>query len=758
MKRIPLYFLLTALMAIFFYKIGYYIIFYSLFMIAFFLIKRSTIRKWMIVLFLFFILVTFRMELLWNHTHSSLEENSGDVYCGEIVSYPTYQENSVQFVLQLKDQKEKVQATIYNNTHEYYYGDTILCSGKIQAPEGRRNPGGFNYKEYLKSKNIHYIFIINNTSIKLQDTENAGALSNFILSMRKKLVLTINTYFGQDQADFLRGITLGEKSLDMEIRNNFNQLGVSHILAVSGLHIGFIYMLLHKLSQLLKWPKSIEFVFTGILLYLYSFIVGFSISVIRASVMLSVLLFSHMIHKKYDTLNVLCLLGSIFLCINPFTLFTVGFQLSFGCVLAITIIFPLLDHKLVVKNKILNYIKSLVFMTLSVQIGTIPLLLFHFQNISIIATLANIIVVPIVGLIITLFIITMLLLIILGLNPIFLYNTINILINIIFAVTHIFGKISYFNLNLSPLSFHFLVFYYIFMLMLMGYLYMFQENNKRIVQWILLLNMVSMLLLTFLPHPLIVTVFDVGQGDSILIETPQKKAILIDGGGVKDYSVGDNILKKALLYKNIHTLDLVICTHSHEDHLLGILEIADDISIRGIVINCLEEQGYNALIKTCEAYSIPIISNDKIEVNLSPEVSLQFLYPEPSMTYIDENNSSVVAKLEYEETSFLFTGDMEEEGEKILLQGNKDLKSDVIKIGHHGSNTSSSEEFINKVHPNYAIISVGKNNFFGHPSQEVIQRLEQNGIEIYRTDASGAIEIISNGSSIEIKGYDTKGE
>lgn len=757
MKRIPLYTFLTSLAAILIYENNINYIIPVIFIIpVLILVKQKYIKLLLIFLIVCFLFTIFRMDKANIIKNELVESDSSDhKYVGKIISYPSYDEETVKFTLQLLGYNERVQCRIFNCNKELYYGQVISFKGIIDYPKGKRNPGGFDYRKYLKSKNIHYIASINDESLSIED-EYFSSTDNIILSIRKGIVQVIDNSFETGEREFLKGIFLGEKSLDQDIVNDFNILGISHILAVSGLHIGFIYLFIHVCLTKMHIPKYPQLLIISIVLYCYCFIVGFSISVIRASVMLIVYLLSDIINKKYDTLNALGIIGTIFLWVNPYTLFTSAYQLSFSCVLSITIFYPYLNHKLTIKNKLISYVKSTLLLTLCIQLGTIPFLAFHFQSISFITILVNFIVVPLTGLIIILLILFLCLSFILGIQIHLIITIIHMLVKVILDSTGYFTWFPFANTEASPFSINNLIFYYLIIFLLMGYAYIGKPRNLRIVQLILLFSIMTTAILCIIPQPLKITVLDVGQGDSILIETPLKKTILIDGGGQQNYPVGDEIIKKALLFKHIHKLDLIICTHSDDDHMLGIMELMDDIKIGGIMINCLEKQGYDPLIDLCYQYEVPVFINNSVRIDLLDQLELKILYPYKDTRYIDENNSSVVVKLKYKDRSFLFTGDLEKQGEAILMGSKPDeLKSDVLKIAHHGSNTSSTETFLDEVSPHYAIISVGENNYFGHPHPDVISRLMDRRISVYRTDTSGAIEITSDGKYIHFKEYDS---
>lgn len=755
MKRIPLYLFISSLLAIFAHEKGIDILFLcALFFIVFLFIQSDDYKVVGILCLIFFIFVFFRMNAIGNEGSCLGVGTEGLTYRGRVISFPIYKEDKAQFILQVEGKKkEKVQAFIYKNTHFLSYGDVIEFTGQIELPEDRKNPGGFDYKQYLRGKNIYALLYINDLSLEIKSNSSLSAFEKVISNFRKSVVEFMQVNFTPEEVSFLQGLILGEKAVDPQIADDFNKLGVSHILSVSGLHVGYVYIFVSTLCKLFRLNKKLQIQVIGVMLYIYCFMVGFSQSVIRASLMFILLLLAEIMNKKYDTLNVLCLLASIFIFINPYVIYDVGFQLSYSAVLCITVFYPYVNHKLKFRSKYVESIKSLLLLTGSVQIGTIPLVLYHFHNLSVLSLIANLFIVPISGFIIMGFLCVFFCSLLLHVSIPILMIPIKFSIYFILGLSKMLIKIPYAFMTLSPMPLSIVFFYYLVVLVFFGYFYHYRERYRKIVILLTTVNLSIILIFTIMPKPLIVTFLDVGQGDATLIQCPNHMNILIDGGGQLNYCVGDNIIAKALLAKGIRKLDLVVCTHSHDDHKLGIIEIVDDVVIENMLMNSLEDEGYKDLISTAKKYHVPIYKNNNSKVSISEDIRMDFLYPSMDTPYIDENNSSVITKLTYKEVSFLFMGDLEKVGEEILMKSSDLLQSNIIKIGHHGSKTSTGSEFLDIVNPQYGIISVGENNFYNHPNKEVLNLLSSRGVHIFRTDEVGAIEIRSNGHNVKLKTY-----
>ncbi len=269
---------------------------------------------------------------------------------------------------------------------------------------------------------------------------------------------------------------------------------------------------------------------------------------------------------------------------------------------------------------------------------------------------------------------------------------------------------------------------------------------------VILIAFIAVLL--FLPREknLEVIFLDIGQGDSILIKTPFGQNILIDGGPDKSVLKG---LGKNLAWWD-REIDLMILTHPHDDHVTGLIEVLKRYKVKKILYTGVTHNAPNYIkwLEVIKEKNIPLVISDKIQkINLGENCFFEIIYPDTSFLNKDVgnlNNSSIVAKLVYRENSFLFTGDIEKETEEVLLKNKANLKADILKVAHHGSDTGSSEEFLERVSPKTAVILVGQDNDFGHPSKRVLIRLEKNDVKIMRTDREGEIKLKSDGKNIKI--------
>ena len=320
----------------------------------------------------------------------------------------------------------------------------------------------------------------------------------------------------------------------------------------------------------------------------------------------------------------------------------------------------------------------------------------------------------------------------------------NILINILLKITKFTSQIPFSKIYIKTPYFYQIICYYI----LIFYIKKHHFKLNKIVAILLILILIGEIV-DILPNRLQIYFIDVGQGDSTLIITPQRKTILIDGGGDVEYDIGKNTLLPYLLSRRINKLDYIICSHFDTDHVGGILYLLKEIQVRKVIIGKQYEindnyEEFKEIVKSKKIQVETVIEGKKI--NIEKDLYFDILWPSDSQEVSKNsiNNNALVCKLNYRKFSLIFTGDIEEEAEKILVSKYKNtniLKSTILKVGHHGSKTSSTQEFLQAVNPQIALIGVGKNNTFGHPNNDVIERIQNLGAKIYRTDEMGEIMI-----------------
>jgi len=659
----------------------------------------------------------------------------------------------------------KAQGLLLVNTYlencPYEYGDILKIKGKLEKPVKQKNFGEFNYELYLAREKIFtYLNIWQERNIWKIGEDNSNYLSSFSLSARDKIKEVTKQILPQPYNYLLIGMLLGEKGfIPPDLKEVFAEAGIMHILAVSGLHVGIIAIALAALLNMLRLPKKLKLFTLVLILLIYASITGYRPSVLRATIMFIMLIGGKLINRDRNLNISLFFAAFLILLLNPLTLYDAGFLLSFIVTFFIINLSPILQE---LYSKIIVWIKTPLAISTAAWIGIFPLSAYYFNKVSIISIVSNIFIIPLTGIAVILGFVTFFI----GLLSIPLAG---VIANINYLVLYLITLAAK-SFSLLPFAFAYvaqpsivmIVLYYLTVFFIIEIFYkknLSPETKKRAV--FITLSVILLIIIVqvfYLPDNLKVNFINVGEGDCILIEAPNKINILIDGGGTpqSNFDVGGKTVIPYLRRKGIDTINLLVLTHPHLDHLEGLLPVIKEFKVDMVLDSGLisDLQEYKEFISTIQEKGIPyhlakagdnFIFSNNLEIFL-----LNPLYNADFYNDSDFNNASIVIKLFYKNTDFLFTGDIEEATEKKLLIWQNILQSDVLKVSHHGSATSTNSEFLDKVNPMIAAITVGKNNF-GHPSQKVIERLEDKNIKIYRTDEDGTIIVRTNGQEYWIK-------
>lgn len=619
------------------------------------------------------------------------------------------------------------------------YGDLIEIKGEYSAPEVARNYKGFDYSQYLKTLNIY-------GTIKVEESKiiNKNQLSPILISInniKEKMIDNANRNMPKRTANLLLGILIGERdNIQEDIIESFRTANLSHILAVSGAHTSYIMLGITYLISKSKTPKRIGYIITIINLLIFIIITGASYSVVRACIMAIVVIGAKICYRKENFFTSICISLIIILIQNPFAINDIGLKLSFMGTAGI-VIFNKSITNFFIKLKIKQKIAEALSVTFSAQLMIMPITILNFNTISLTFFISNILASPLLGIII-----------IFGFISIFISSILNPISKILFLILHIFlellilvskvtEKIPGSSILVRTPNILFAIVYYI-LILFFNYFFVIKQNptrrfHKKIIKIITIKNIKNafkviavvfliMLLLTrivrIINPTLKIYFIDVGQGDSTLIVTPKNKKILIDGGEGKT-----NVLFQYLLDRRINKIDYIIISHFDSDHCNGLIEIIEKMRVENIVMSkqSKESEEYKKILEIIKQKNIKVSSvkaEDKIiiEKNLYTKI----LNPAEKFEFQDLNNNAIVAKLVYKNFSMLFTGDIEKAEENLAKKYKNELKSTILKVAHHGSKTSTSEEFLKYVEPQIALIGVGENNKFGHPNQITIEKLK----------------------------------
>lgn len=621
----------------------------------------------------------------------------------------------------INSEKEK---ELYKNT--LLLGNIYKFTGTLELPSSNTNFNLFSYRKYLLSKKIYYI--MQAQSFKLYKKNNS-----IFYTIKNKLYKSIEN---KKTFSYLALFLFGNSDiLDSDMLQMYRNCGISHLIAISGMHISLFSIIL---LYLLQWIPSrhLKYGIIITILWLYAFLINFTPSIMRAVMSFTITSIFNLLNKKTNPIyNLLCI-GLIFLFYNPFYIYNTGFLFSF-----LISLFVILSSKLLTKYK--HYISKVFMISLVAFLSGIPIIAISFYETNLLGLFLNIIFVPFISFII--FPGALITFIIPPLEPIF-----QIIINILEIIIQFCDKYFVIKLIVPHMNIYTIIWYYTILFLLLRH-----ERLKYNILFFLFLFIHSYQNM-FQKYP-IITVIDVGQGDSILIQLPHNKGnILIDTGGEINYeidkwkqkekkSITERTILPYLKSIGIHNIDYLILSHGDYDHMGEAINLVNNFKVEKVIFNC---RPYNdlekELIKVLDEKKINYYSCIK-ELNIDNN-KLYFLQ---TKEYDNENDNSNVIYTELNGYKFMFMGDAGVEKEKDILDKYNISDIDVLKVGHHGSKTSSSKGFIDEIDPKYSIISVGKNNRYGHPNKEVLNNLYNS--KIYRTDQDGSIMFKIKNNKLKIE-------
>ncbi|MCI8273908.1 MAG: DNA internalization-related competence protein ComEC/Rec2 [Clostridia bacterium] len=672
---------------------------------------------------------------------------------------------------------------------ELEYGDKVLIDGRYKEPSIARNYKGFNYKQYLKSLKIEGIIEARKIEKikKLCGNKIAQISNNIFLKIKKNIENTYNA----ETSKIILGIMLGDtEGIEEEIKEDFSKSNISHVLAISGMHISYIIYLVTVSTQTILGKRKSKII-TIIILLMYMSITGFKTSILRAGIMGIINCMGFLVYRKSDTINNISIAALITLINNPFCVTNISFLLTYLGTLGI-ILFQRDIEKILKNIKVRNprwkytfqriqqknqKIIEIISITIAAQIFALPIIILKFNNIGLSFLITNLLLSAVIGIIVMGGFIQIIISFIFVQISIIISRIIEIPIKLLILIS----KIQFGNFKVITIDTYQIIIYYTIIVIFFNMYKIFNSKNlttiqirikntiylviykikpympkiKRLITIIILISII----IYKIPKDLKIYFIDVNQGDATLIVTPYNQKILIDGGGSSTYNIGKNILEPYLLDRKINCIDYIILSHMDEDHVKSSLYLLQEIKVNNVIIGKQFEnsQNYKEFIKIVKEKKINVqVVEAGQRINIEKNLYFDVLWPNSNKVISENNinNNSLVCKMIYKDFSILFTGDIEEVAEKAIVEeyiGTNTLKSTILKVAHHGSKSSSSKDFLDKVKAKIALIGVGANNIFGHPNNEVLERLNEVGSKIYRTDEYGEIIIKSNGKNICIK-------
>jgi len=613
-------------------------------------------------------------------------------------------------------------------------GKTVKLRGRLGFFEHAKNSGNFDQATYYFTRNIYgYIWLEKVVEI----SGDTNVLSEWSYNLKQKWETMLISEMGEENGSVLSAMLLGEKGeMNLETKELYQKTGIGHVLAISGLHVSFIGYGIYQILRKLKLPYSVAGMVSILVLLLYTLMIGMSISVFRALVMLVLKIIADMTGRVYDMMTAWSLAGALTILYQPLYLSDGGFYLSYGAIAGLLFVAPVLKKR----NA-----------GLAVNLVLFPILLWFYYEFSPYSILLNIFVIPLMSIIMgcgmagsfagLLFGRT------LGLN----FGICNLILNLYKWISKFTLQLPFARLVVGKPPVWTIVFYFVFLIVLINW------GKKKKIRWMILLIPIICMGVNF-KNGIIITMLDVGQGDGIYIEGPTGKTYFIDGGSSDVNQVGKYRIEPFLCSKGVGELNYVFISHGDSDHYNGIEEMLNHQKL-GVRIETLvlpadysADEALVSLAKTAYRNQTKVMEMRAGQVISEKEMHIHCIQPD-SGHELEGNASSMVLDITYNNFEMLCTGDVEGEGEKLLINNLPRKTYDVLKVSHHGSKNSGGVEFLQMIKPKLGLISVGEKNSYGHPHKETLERLKQMKCSVLQTKENGAITLQTNGNALTISTF-----
>ena len=724
-----------------------------IFVASFYLYKRYKI-KYCMILPVFSILGYICMY--FNTNISYLESsilNADKIYAeGIITSITTLESGSISVKIKTKNitiedkniNKSFNITTYLDNDENLNAGQGISLEGTFVLGDKPTNPNQFNEYLYLKSNNIQFKAYID--SYEPEEIQNKFIYH--ISTLNKKISAIYDKILPAEESAILKAMILGDKTdLSSDTKDLYRNAGIYHILAISGLHIGILAVFLNKIFS--KISKKYGSLLVMLILIIYCIFTGFSVSTVRATFMCCVTIFSYILKREYDLLSSVSLCAIVLLLINPYNLFNTGFLYSFVSVFAI----GFLGLNITKRYNFKGFKASLV-VSFFVSLAIKPITMYYSNNFTTLDFLLNLIIIPFTSIVVCGgFIVTLIGIINISLAEFFV-GSIYYIFRFFTFLCKTVDNFSFFNIQAESPSILFIISFYIMLILIAFAIYERELLIKR-AKYIpigIFVFILGLSIQIFSYNNFKITMLDVGQAECI-VGKKSKDAFLIDAGGVYNKNAGKNIILPYLKSLGIKDLDFIFISHFDSDHISELFYLIENIDIENIFIPNIDyeddNETFNQLIALAYEYEINVYKleqGDKIEFS---GISFEILNPSYDTKSMDINNASVVMLMNYYENKVLFTGDIEEKAEKAILDTYDLPDIDILKVAHHGSKTSTTSAFFEKVTPEVTLISCGRNNIYKHPNEETLETIKDT--QIFRTDKNGAITINFYKNNYKIK-------
>ena len=682
----------------------------------------------------------------------------------------------------------KVLVTVRHLQDRWQYGDVLRLSLKLRAPRNFHTPGSFDYAGYLARRGLYLTaFVWDDRKIeKIEPANRPGTgLRHWLEHVRRTVGIFFDNHLSATPAAILRALIIGDKSrLDPELRDSFTRVGVAHVLAISGLHIGLVatlaygawwWLLARSQYVLLMWsvPKLAALLTLPVVL-LYAGLAGGSVSTLRAVIMVTVFLTALLLDQKEEVFRSLALAALIVSLIWPGAIFDISFQLSFVAVLAIFLGLHRFQswwdnrdetqavHLSPWRRRLRRWAGLYCLVTLSATVGTLPLVATHFHTVPLVGFVANLLLVPFLGsAAVVLGLATAALVFIhTGAATLVVWSA-GAVVSLGVWMVEAIAALPFAAVHFVALTLFELLLFYTCCVSLLFSTRLQPSGLRRVffscLSILILCDGLYWLTQRHFQTELRVSFLDVGQGDAAVVEFPGSHVMIIDAGGFtsQTFDSGRALVAPFLWQRKIGRIDTLVLSHPNLDHYGGLEFLAAHFGVTAFWFNGEERpdsRRFRRLIATLQENDIRthILCREAPNREIGG-VRVQILHPPCGQTDLDTNDASLVLRLSHGEVDMLFSGDVEAEGERTLLVTPTQLESEILKVPHHGSRSSSSQPFLEAVSPQVAVASLGYQNRFRFPAPEVVDRYERQGTTLFRTDQAGTVTVRSDGESYRIE-------
>lgn len=639
------------------------------------------------------------------------------------------------------------------NFTEVAIGQTLLLQGRTKLFDCSRNPGNFDQRAYYAKQNVHGIIWCDKV---VSVTGDSRWVPERLHQMKRHWKNMILEAIGEKDGNILTAMLLGERGdMESDIKELYQRNGIGHILAISGLHISFIGLGIYKFIRKI----GVGYIPSGILsifiLTLYGLMIGFSVSVIRAYVMLLFRIGADMTGRVYDMLTALLVAAAITVGIQPLYLTDAAFLLSYGAILGIIFILPFMENLFPCRVNFLSVFRT----SLAIHVMLFPIILLFYFEVPTYSMVLNCMIIPMTSILLGVGMMGSLFCLILWPLGNLCLQVCKLILWVFEILSTVGSKLPFWRVVIGqPKLWQVVVYYFMLIICIVVFQQCVKHKKMRLARLLLCTCMgLSTLLLVYRPQGnLTVTMLDVGQGDAIFIRGPEGNTYLIDGGSSDVEQLGKYRIEPFLKSQGVGELDYVFLTHGDTDHCNGIKEMLgrQDLGVRikhlVLPINWKQDDTLVELAQIAQNEEVSVSVMEAGKYMIEGDLQLKCIQPALGDSNLNGNEGSIVLSVCFREFSMLCTGDVEAKGEELLTTRLVGQKFTVLKVAHHGSKNSSSERFLKAIRPEIALLSAGKNNSYGHPHHESLERLKAIGCNIFTTTKNGAITLQTDGNTLTI--------